>query len=427
MARRQGAGGVAALPGWRDRVVVVGEDEHRNAAADGTVEGCRHAADVDHVARVAGGRERDEPGHPGVVVENGFQVRARDPLAIRAVDAGEHGFGGAGEGVDALGRELLDHGAGEVGALPQGGDQGREDRDEVGLVHRVPEAGHHVVSGDDEGAGRAGRRILDVDLERLLVPLLDQRVELRFEIGVGGAAHGILLAAVEEDPQRALADAGLLIGAGRGVGRVHRVDHGRADALGMAAQHLERDRRPVRHAEQIPLFDAERVAQVGDVVGCGGGVIGVEVDALGHQVGAAVGQHLAEAFGLLARWRRGAEDLPDELDLRRAVEARGRLPRATLVEHDHVAAPAEVLLEEAPGRRPPHATGPAREVDDRVGERIGRRAADDRDREGDVAAPRMRPVDGHGEHAALDAGVGREDVVARRGVVRRLVGRRRAA
>jgi hypothetical protein len=110
------------------------------------------------------------------------------------------------------------------------------------------------------------------------------------------------------------------------------VQHRAANALRRLAHRDEREPRPVRRAEQVPLVIAEGEAQVAEVVRAGHAVVLREVDPVPLHGRAAAGQRVAPPRqALVIRHERGFEEDAAEF----GAEGRLRKPRPARVEqHD---------------------------------------------------------------------------------------------
>ena len=210
---------------------------------------------------------------------------------------------------------------------------------------RDPGRGHPLARHDDRVKEREG---VDVHRQRLavgiggldddgrLVEPLHRGDELRFEVGVGLGAGRLRRARREDRLERAGRGRPPLLG-DLDVRRGQRVDDHAADALGVIAQLDQRQLRAVRGAVDVPFVDAQCHAQVGEVGGVLGRVVGRPVDAgRGEAIAARLdrGNLLRR---LLVRGKRDADRAVEGVVVLGATEQRVGEMAAPLVEQDDVA------------------------------------------------------------------------------------------
>ena len=177
--------------------------------------------------------------------------------------------------------------------------------------------------------------------------------------------------------------------------RHDRIEHGRANAPGVATQVLERDARAVRHADEVDGLDAERRAdrlEVRDIV------------ARGVEARIGVAEFTETAPGQVAR-DRGVGHVERErrfvADRLRAVQP-VRATRAALIDQDHVALPQD-RVESRREHRERFELRLARDAGQEhhgVRRRRLRRTRHPRDGEFDASPVRVRAVLGHAQGCA---------------------------
>ncbi len=309
------------------------------------------------------------------------------------------------------------------------GDEGRKCGDERGLVHGRERSLHDVLSTDVRDPVPA-RAVAELEPIRICVEGRDHRLDIGLECRIRRGAGRVLSAPCVERLEDPVGDRNEGVVAGIGVRRIDRVQHRAADAVGMGTHHLERDGGSVRETEDVPLVDAHRLPEVGDIGGDGGSVV------LG-EIGNAVE---AVDTGLDRRGRGQVLDLGGFGGLQPGIgvlqhlgagERRNRRAGSTLVEHDEVPVRGnEAGVEQDHAPLDATATGPTGEVDVGVGTSIGGRGPEYGHRHDHLTAIGHGAILGHGEGAALEVGsiVGKRSeslVVARHRGEDRLVGDRR--